>query len=275
VSSVVSGRVSFVIPTRDAARTLRTCLESIRAQRTVDVEIVVVDNDSRDGSFAIAGELADVVATGGPERGAQRNRGAALATGEFLVFADADMVFEPDVAFEARSRLAGDDRCGAVVIPELAFGSGFWARCRVLEKQLYLGDAAVEAARGVRACDFAAVGGYDESFVGGEDWDLADRVAAVHAGALARTDARVWHDEGTIRLRTTFKKKRYYGRGLATYLGRARPRPLARRVLRHPGPLVRRPAFAAGLAVLKAVELSGAAVGVLDEHRARGASGDA
>ena len=199
-ASRVPGRVSFVIPTRDAVRTLRACLESIRLQDDGDVEIVVVDNDSCDPTFAIAGDWADIVATGGPERGAQRNLGAALATGEVLIFADADMVFEPGVAREVRVRLARDRSCGAVVIPEVAFGAGFWARCRVLEKELYLGDGAVEAARGVRAVDFAAVGGYDESFVGGEDWDLADRVTERFSGVVARTDSRIWHDEGRIRV---------------------------------------------------------------------------
>jgi len=268
VSAQLEGRVSFVVPTRDAARTLRSCLESIRRQQYADVEVVVVDNGSRDATFAIAAELADIVAIGGPERGAQRNLGAALATGEVLVFADADMVFEPEVAREVHAQLARDERCGAVVIPELAFGTGFWARCRVLEKELYLDDPAVEAARGVRANDFATVGGYDESFVGGEDWDLADRVAEV-AGEVTRTEARVWHDEGRIRLGVTFRKKRYYGRGLATYVERERRRPLGRRALHRPAQLARRPLLAAGLAVLKAVELAGATCGVVDERRAR------
>ena len=267
-------RVTFVVPTRNAARTLRACLESIRRQDHPDVELVVVDNSSTDQTVEIARDIADVVATGGPERSAQRNQGAALATGSVLVFADADMVFEPSVARDA-FRLLGagsDPGVGAVVIPELAFGTGFWARCRVLEKELYLGDPAVEAARAVRADDFARTGGYDESLVGPEDWDLADRVVAVGARRLDRTAGRVWHDEGRIALRAAFRKKRYYGRGVAVYLEQPNRRRLPRRALNEPLRIARRPHLAAGLAVLKFVELSGIATGVVDTRLRRASS---
>ncbi len=274
MSARVARRVSFVVPTRHAGRTLRACLESIRRQDHDDVELVVVDNHSTDRTREIAVAIADVVALGGPERSAQRNQGAALATGSVLVFGDADMVFEPSVARDVVDLLGddGDSRVGAVVIPEHAFGTGFWARCRVLEKELYLGDPAVEAARGVRAVDFARVGGYDESFVGPEDWDLADRVVALDDRRLARTAGRVWHDEGRIVLRAAFRKKRYYGHGVAAYLATSQRRTLRRHVLREPRRLARRPDLAAGLAVLKAVELSGIATGVVAARVRKGSS---
>jgi glycosyltransferase involved in cell wall biosynthesis len=261
-------RVTFIVPTRNAERTIRACLESIRRQHHDDVELVVVDNASTDRTFAIAREIADVVALYGPERSAQRNHGATLATGWVLVFADADMVFEPTVAGDVLGLLGrdGDPAVGAVVIPELAFGAGFWARCRVLEKELYLGDPAVEAARGVRADDFARAGGYDEALVGPEDWELADRVVAMGDRHLARTSGRVWHDEGRIELRAAYRKKRYYGRGVASYLRNPRRRPLRRRALTEPLRVARRPDLAAGLAVLKFVELSGIATGVVESR---------
>ncbi len=269
MTSRVRDRVSFIVPTRNAARTLRACLASIRDQDHPDVEIVVVDNCSDDATLAIASEFADVAVTHGPERCAQRNIGATLATGALLVFADADMVFEPGIARQVHDLLgpSGSPDVAAVVLPERAFGSGFWARCRRLEKDLYLGDAAVEAARGVRAEEFIAVGGYDERFVGGEDWDLADRLA--RGRRIACTDALVWHDEGHVELRAAFRKKRYYGRGVAAYLETPTRRALPRRVLRQPWRLVRNPAIGAGLAVLKTVELSGIALGVADARRDR------
>ena len=77
----VAERVSFVVPTRNTERTLAACLASVRAQDHPDVELVVVDNASTDGTAAIAREHADIFEAAGPERSAQRNRGATLASG--------------------------------------------------------------------------------------------------------------------------------------------------------------------------------------------------
>jgi glycosyltransferase involved in cell wall biosynthesis len=269
----VTERVSFVVPTRNTERTLAACLASIRAQDHPDVELVVVDNRSTDMTAAIARAHADVFESAGPERSAQRNLGADLASGSVVVFGDADMVFDPGVAAEAHALLVADhdglERAGAIVVPELAFGDGFFARCRSLEKELYLEDPSVEAARAFRRADFIAVGGYDETLTGGEDWELADRLVA-YAGPLARTTSFVWHDEGRIVLRNVFGKKRYYGHGVAAYLDDDHRRPLGRRALREPSRLVRRPHLSVGLALLKMVELSGIAYGVAEARSRRG-----
>ena len=61
--------VSFVVPTRNSARTITACVNSLRAQAYPDVEIVVVDNESTDGTAdraRLAG--ADLVVIAGPER---------------------------------------------------------------------------------------------------------------------------------------------------------------------------------------------------------------
>lgn len=262
--------VSFVVPTRNSARTIRACLESIRAQRSQEVELIVVDNSSDDGTLETARALADVAVTAGPERSAQRNAGAGLSRGAYLVFVDSDMVLEADVAAQVAGAFALDPGLGALVLPELSFGEGFWARCRVLEKRLYLGDATVEAARAFRREAFEAAGGYDVALVGGEDWDLHDRVRR-DGWRVGRVEAHVHHDEGRPTLGGTFRKKRYYGSTVMPYLARHRgvgARRVSRSALvRQPSRFVRRPATSFGLVGLKAVELAGLALGVLDARR--------
>jgi len=88
--------VTVVVPTRNAARTLAACLESLRAQ-TTPCRTVVVDNGSTDGTTAIAEEWADVVLHAGPERSAQRNYGARAYPAPVVGFIDADMVLAPTV----------------------------------------------------------------------------------------------------------------------------------------------------------------------------------
>ncbi|HEY3832948.1 MAG TPA: glycosyltransferase [Acidimicrobiia bacterium] len=263
--------VSFVVPTKNAARTIGACTRSLRAQTYGAVEIVVVDNDSTDATRELARDTADIVTTFAPERTAQRNRGAALGHGDILVFIDADMVVEPDVASHCVEMFASDPKVGSIVIPEVSFGTGFFARCRALEKQLYLGDDRVEAARAFRREAFERVGGYSEALTSFEDWELADRVRA-SGWRTGRIEARIHHDDGRISPLAQYRKKRYYGRESGRYLARRhspRRRPLVRTSLfRRPATLARRPDLAAGLFYLKLCEAAGITIGGYESLRA-------
>ncbi len=78
--------VSFVVPSYNSARTITACVLSLRNQTHPDVEIVVVDNHSTDDTVARATAAgADAVITAGPERCAQRNRGARDSRGAIVV----------------------------------------------------------------------------------------------------------------------------------------------------------------------------------------------
>jgi glycosyltransferase involved in cell wall biosynthesis len=90
-------RVSVVIPARDEARTIGRTLEAVFAQEApgVELEVLVVDDGSADGTAEVAsGAGARVLRLGPRERGgspgAARNRGAAAATGDPVIFLDAD-----------------------------------------------------------------------------------------------------------------------------------------------------------------------------------------
>ena len=262
-------KVSFVVPTRDSARTIEACLGSLRAQTHDAVEIIVVDNGSTDQTVAIASRSADQVTTWGPERSAQRNHGTARSTGEIVVFVDSDMVLEPQLATELVATFTTQPSLGALVIPERSFGSGFLAACRVMEKELYVGDATVEAPRAFRRSVIEDLGGWAETLVAAEDWDLADRTRAAGVG-IGRVGAWIWHDEGRLRLRSTFAKKRYYGQWIALYLRTHRDggRKFTRTaLLRQPVHLLRHPLLTVGLVVLKATEATGILFGARDARR--------
>jgi GT2 family glycosyltransferase len=249
--------VSVIVPTRNSARTLAACLESIRAQTHEPLQLVVVDNGSSDGTDRLATRWADVLLRGGPERSAQRNRGASEATGAFLLFVDSDMVLEPDVV--ASCMEVAERGAEAVVIPEQSFGDGFWARCKALERSCYVGDDSIEAARFFRRDVFEAVGGYDEDLAGTEDWDLHERVRQTHA-LVGRADALIWHDEGRLRLGPLTAKKFRYGRTFGRYLAK-HPRQARRQALPFRQAFVRDrrrlaadPVAAAGMLVMKLSE---------------------
>lgn len=93
-------RVSVVIPmyneARHIGRTLLAAQEAAR-QAQLECELIVVDNGSDDHGPRIANELgARVLIVPGVHIGALRNRGAAVASGEWLAFIDADMEMPAD-----------------------------------------------------------------------------------------------------------------------------------------------------------------------------------
>jgi len=265
--------VSVVVTTRNSARTLERCLRSIRQQTYPRVELIVIDNGSSDATVETAWRHADVVAAQGPERSAQRNYGAELATGEYLLFIDSDMELTVGVVADGVEAIRTSGR-PATIIPEESVGEGFWVRCRILERSCYAGDDRVEAARLYARDAFIEARGYDARLTGAEDWDLSRRVA--RGQRLPRTAAVIIHHEPDTNLRTAFSKRRYYAPGYLRYLrkhGRdavAQGNPLLRMAyVRNWRMLGRHPLLTAGFASLKLVELA-AVLGVAVEQRFSG-----
>ena len=97
--------LSVVVPVHDGARFVEEAIRSVVAQAYRPLEVVAVDDGSRDGSLALLQALAHDGADGAPavrvraERnggvGRARNLGLASACGEFVTFLDHDDVLTP------------------------------------------------------------------------------------------------------------------------------------------------------------------------------------
>jgi hypothetical protein len=264
--------VSVVVTTRNSDQKLEACLASVRGQSHPRVELVVVDNGSTDNTLEIARRYAHRVDTAGPERSAQRNFGASVAAGDYLMFVDSDMVLSPDVVAEGLTAMRRTS-LPAVIVPEVSVGDGFWSRCRILERSCYDGDDSIEAARIFERSAFTQAGGFDLQLTGAEDWDLSRRVA--RGRSLPRTAASLLHDEGHIRLRSAFQKRRYYAPGYLRYLRKhgsdvaSQGNPILRAAyVRNWRALAKHPVLTAGMIGLKAVE-SAAILQVALEQKVR------
>ena len=94
--------LSIIIPAFNEERLIERCLQSIATSLVANLtsgftsEIIVVDNNSTDNTATLARQTgALVVFEPINQIGRARNTGAALATGDWLLFLDADSVLNP------------------------------------------------------------------------------------------------------------------------------------------------------------------------------------
>ena len=191
-------------------------LKSIKVQSYKNIEIILVDNHSSDGTVEIARQFTKKIYLRGPERSAQRNFGAKNAKGEYLLVLDSDMVLTKNVIEECVEKF--QNLAGGVVIPEQSFGRGPWAKIKSFEREINKGEPYFESARFFPKKVFWEFGGYDESLTGPEDWDLPQRIARRYK--VERIESLILHNEGRLALATLFRKKFYYGLSVDKYLKR-------------------------------------------------------
>lgn len=104
--------MSVVIPVRDDATRLETCLRALDRQTLTDpFEVLVVDNGSRDDPAAVVARhpRARLLSEATPSSYAARNTGVAAARGAILAFTDSDCVPAEDWLERAAARLAAED----------------------------------------------------------------------------------------------------------------------------------------------------------------------
>ena len=202
--------LSVVIPTKNEEANIAACVRAFDAVRS-RVELIVVDNSSTDRTREIASALGARVFVQGPERCAQRNRGWREATGERVLFVDADMILPRETVEEILSAPA--DR--ALYVPEHRVGKGLRLKARNFERSFYDGTC-IDGLRVVPRLWLEKVGGYDEGLVACEDWDLDRRLkAAGVATALAK--GHLLHNEARQGLRRLLAKKAYYSGSVDAY----------------------------------------------------------
>ena len=232
--------VSVIVTTRNEERNIGNCLQSIRLQTYKPVEIIVVDNNSADKTQEIARSFTDAVVNKGPERSAQRNHGICeLATGEYAMFIDADMILSPTLIDTCIAEIQTEGVV-ALHIEELILGRRLLAKIRRFERSFYSGTV-IDGARFFRRSLFSELGGFDEELPPGpEDWDLDKRLKKHGKIALVASQGEkyewelgdlveghgitfndeyigIYHNEDEQKLSRYLSKKRYYSPSMSSY----------------------------------------------------------
>ncbi len=197
--------LSLIIPTLNEEKILEKTLKSLRALKDFKYEIIISDGRSTDKTLKIAKQYADkVIEHHLPERqtiGQGRNEGAKAATGDFLVFLDAD-VFIPDINqffrralqnFAKDPKLLGlsgwerlfpetetwGDIFGYLIVSDWSF--------YILNNLLKIGSTCGEFQM-IKAETFRQLGGFRGDLVTVEDKDLFYRISRV---GHTRTDPKL------------------------------------------------------------------------------------
>jgi GT2 family glycosyltransferase/peptidoglycan/xylan/chitin deacetylase (PgdA/CDA1 family) len=246
--------VSVVVCTRNRADGLRRCLDSLRRLRYPNLEFLIVDNAPDDDSsercvaeLAAADERIRYVRENRPGLSTARNRGLALARGEFVAFTDDDVRVDSlwvDGIVRGFARRA-DVGCVTGLVASASLrtqaeqyfdGRVWWSSS--CEQRLHditrapsdsrlhpfaAGSFGTGANMSFRAQDLRRIGGFDEALGagsptgGGEDLDVFVRLLRGGSAISYEPASLVWHENRPTE--HDLEQQMYaYGKGLAAYL---------------------------------------------------------
>ena len=139
--------VSVIVPARNEAHNIEACIRSLTASRYPSFEVIVVDDQSEDGT----GDLARAAAPANASRievvdGADLPegwlgkpwacvQGARMAAGDLLLFTDADTVHAPDLLGRAVAGLR-EERADLLSVMGRQVMESFWERA--VQPQIFL-----------------------------------------------------------------------------------------------------------------------------------------
>ncbi len=186
--------ISVIIPTKNEEKLLARCLEEFTPElrKEFGLEIIVSDGGSADATIGIAAAYADKIALHEIADRRQtiaegRNRGAALASGDILLFLNADSFMAEPKQFldRVRQRFLLDPSLLAIAVKvevdpkerklsDILFHGFFNTYVRIVNFfGIGLGRGECQI---MRHTAFSSLGGYDPALAAGEDFELYARI---------------------------------------------------------------------------------------------------
>lgn len=181
--------ISVIIPTYNEAQSIGACIDSLFKQDSV-FELIIVDDGSTDDTLSIVSEKLKAKKNAlflkqrhlGPA--AARNLGAQKASGDILVFVDADMTFATNFLVELTKSIEEKKTQGTFTKEEyVANWENIWAKCWNFNQGIFTNRRIPQdypntapVFRAILAKEFRRVHGYTIGVGWTDDWTLSRKL---------------------------------------------------------------------------------------------------
>lgn len=211
--------ISIIVVTYNSKRDIKNCLESISNSDCNDYEIIVVDNNSTDGTVDILerdykNKIKIIKSNKNIMGGGGRNLGAKYANGDYLLFIDSDNVIDKKMVTEL---VKGMKRYNAGMAGPLMYSLKdpqriWWANSYInlwTSKTTYMGFGEIDKGQYnlvkevghipnvfmIQKWIWDQLGGIDKDYVMHyEESDLAERVRKIGYKIYIIPSAKTWHN---------------------------------------------------------------------------------
>lgn len=209
-------KVSIIIPTYNSERTIWICLESIKKQTYTDIEIIVVDNNSKDNTKDIALKYTNLVFNQWPERTAQKNFWLKQATWRYVLIIDWDMSMDNDLIERCVKKARKNKDFWWICIPLEDKWNSFWVKCIAFERYLYVWSL-LEAARFLNRQEVIEIWWFPEDIIFFEEFVVPQKLEEEGFNVRLRTKAKLYHHYEDFNFFNNLKKRYYYWKTLNQY----------------------------------------------------------
>ncbi len=219
---MVSVDISFVIPAYNESKNILNTIGGINVQQRLwerhGFEVIVIDNGSQDDTVAIARDSgARVVILEEATIAGLRNHGAGIASGDVLIFLDADVILTEEWAenfvpilneiIKNRRQITGSH---TIPPPSENWFYKYWFAAFAAEPDAnHIGSAHMIIARTF----FEELGGFDESLVTAEDYDICQRALERGGAVNNRPVLKALHPDYPTTITDFVKREIWHGKG--------------------------------------------------------------
>lgn len=208
--------ISVVLPVFNGEGTVRETIQCVLGQTVQDWELIIINDGSTDGTAELLDQIQDsrvkVFSFENAGLSASRNRGLAMAKGDYISFIDADDLWTPQ-KLASQAALMNQSEQTAVVYSWTDFideageflHTGTHAKASGnLYEQLFVANFLESGSNAlIRREALVAVGGFDESLTAAEDWDCFLKLARHHEFAVVPA-VQVFYRQPTTSMSSNF-----------------------------------------------------------------------